>query len=67
MAAEGGEGAVAAEALDVLASGDEQLPGVAGGDGDQLRGARRGGGDERCELVVEGGDLAVEFGDAAGE
>lgn len=31
-AAEGGECAFAAEAVDVLAGGDEQLPGVPGGD-----------------------------------
>jgi hypothetical protein len=32
-----------------------------------LRGAGRGGGDERSELLVEGGDLAVELGDAVCE
>jgi hypothetical protein len=66
-AAERGEGAVVVEALDVLAGGDEQLAGVAGGDGEQLRGAGRGSGDERGELLVEGGDLLVELGDAARE
>src|SRR3954471_16675932 len=58
-AAERGEGAVVVEAVDVLAGGDEQLAGVAGGDGKQLCGAWRGGGDHRREMFVEGGDLVV--------
>jgi hypothetical protein len=40
---------------------------VAGGDAEQLGGARRGRADERLELGVEVGDLAVERLDAAGE
>src|SRR3954466_12631096 len=66
-AAERGEGAVVVEAVDVLPGGDEQLAGVAGGNGKQLCGAWRGGGDQRPEGFVEGGDLVVEFGDASGE
>ena len=65
-AAERGERAVAAEALDVLPGGDEQLPGVAGRDREQPRGAWRGARDQRRELLVEGGDLAVELGDTPG-
>jgi len=64
-AAERGERAVVAHAFDVSAGGDEQLAGVAGGDREQARGARRRGGDQRCERGVELGDLAVELGDAA--
>ena len=55
------------QALDVLARGDEQLPGVSGRDGEQLGGARRGRGDQRREPSVEGDELAVELGDAPGE
>ena len=53
-AAEGGEGAVAVQALDVLAGGDEELAGVAGRDGDQPGGAWRGGGDQRREPYRRG-------------
>jgi len=66
-ATQSGERGVAAEALDVLAGGDEQLAGVAGGDAQQLSRARRGRLDERLELDVEVGDLGVERVDPAGE
>ena len=66
-AAECRERAVAAEAVDVLAGGDEQLPGVPGRDAQQLRGAWSGPRDERLELGVELGDLGVEDVDALGE
>jgi hypothetical protein len=55
------------ESVDVLVSGDQELAGVAGGDREQLRGARRGGGDKGLEVRVERGDLVVEFADSAGE
>jgi len=55
------------EAPDVLARGDQELAGVPGRNGEQLGGARRGGGDQRREPFIEGEDLAVELGDAPGE
>lgn len=58
---------LAVEALDVLAGGDEQLPRVAGRDSQQLGCARRGARDERLELLIELGDLAVELLDAERE
>jgi len=66
-AAQGGERRVAAQALDVLSRGDQQLAGVAGGDAQQLGGAGRGGAHERLELGVELGDLGVEGLDASGQ
>ena len=55
------------EPVDVLAGGDQQLPGVAGGDSEQLDGAGSGGGDELLELLVKMLDLAVEGVDPVGE
>src|SRR3954451_9933897 len=60
-----GERAVAAEPLDVLSGGDEQLARVSGRSGTQTGRARRGRGDQGLERVVELGDLLVELGDAS--
>src|SRR6266542_5746292 len=52
-AAETREGAVVRESLDVLASGDDELAGVLGGDAEQAHRPWRGGRDERGEVLVE--------------
>jgi len=58
---------LAAEAFDVLAGGDQQRAGVAGGDRDS-RGPRRcRGGEESLELAVEQLDLGVEIDHSARE
>src|SRR5215218_6191182 len=59
-AAERGERALAAQALDVLPGADEQLSGVAGRDAEQRGRARRRAADQPLELLVERGDLLVE-------
>ena len=59
-AAEHRERALAAESLDVLPGGDEQLAGVAGRDAEQLDRAWCGGRDELLELAVQGGDLLIK-------
>src|SRR5215207_5569067 len=59
-AAERGERALTAQALDVLPGADEQLSGVAGRDAEQRGRARRGAADQPLELLVERGDLLVE-------
>ena len=55
------------EPVDVLTGGGQQLPGVAGGDSEQLDGAGSGGGDELLELLVKMLDLVVEGVDPVGE
>src|SRR5947209_8761494 len=55
------EGGLAAQALDVLAGGDEELAGALGADREELDRARGGEGDESLELLVELGDLALEL------
>src|SRR6266540_5482682 len=59
-AAERGERALTAQALDVLPGADEQLSGVAGRDAGQRGRARRGAADQPLELLVERGDPLVE-------
>jgi hypothetical protein len=66
-AAELGEGFFAAEAVDVLAGGNEELACALGADSEELAGAGGGGAHELLELAVEFEDLAVEFVEAAGE
>jgi hypothetical protein len=66
-AAERCEGRLAVEPVDVLTGGDQQLPGVAGGDSERLDGAGSGGGDELLELLVKMLDLVVEGVDPVGE
>jgi len=66
-AAQGGVCAFAVESFDVLPGGHEQLAGVAGGDAEQLDGARRGGRDELLELVVQSRDLTIERLDPLGD
>src|SRR5215216_1938180 len=65
--AERRERGIAAEALDVLAGGDQQLTGVTGRDPEQLRGARRRGPNEPLELDIEVRDLGVERINAASD
>lgn len=59
-AAESGERRFACETVDVLARGGEQLPGVTGGDPEQLDGAGRSLLDALLKLSVELADLTVE-------
>src|ERR1700733_6859658 len=59
-AAEHRERSFAAEAVDVLPGGDEQLTGVPGGDAEQLDGARCGSRDEWLEFVIQVGDFEIE-------
>jgi len=66
-AADLGEGGFAAEPLDVLAGGDEELARALGADSKELGGAWRGDAHQLLELAVEVVDLAVELADAAGE
>ena len=58
-AAERGERALALEAVDVLAGGEEQLPGVTGGDPQERRCPWGGDRDQWRELRVALSDLVV--------
>jgi hypothetical protein len=59
------EGRFAAEPLDVLAGGDEELASALGADPKELSRARGGSVREVLELAVEFDDLVVELADAA--
>ena len=66
-AAERGERGLAAEPVDVLSGGDEELAGVAGRDPEQLVVRGAAGANELLELSVENGDLIVESVDPSGD
>lgn len=59
-AADRRERRLATEPLDVLAGGGQHLPGVAGGDPQELDSARSGDSDQLLKLMIERGDLLVE-------
>ena len=62
-----GERGVGSQPVGVVPGGDQQLPGVVGGDSEQGGGARRRGGDQAAELGVQRADLGVQGEDAAGD
>src|SRR5581483_7067941 len=66
-AAELGEGGFAAEPLDVLVVGDEELACVLGADSEEGDCAWCGGADEPVELLVELDGLIVECADSTSE
>ena len=53
--------------VDVLAGGDQESCGVLDADAEQREGARRDGGDEWCEVLVDARDLGVELRDPPSE
>jgi hypothetical protein len=60
-AAELGEGSFVADAVGVVADGDEELSGDLGADPVELDQLGRGRADEGFDLLVEGLDLVVEL------
>jgi hypothetical protein len=66
-AADLGECCFAAEAIDVLAGGDEELACALGADSEELKRARRCEVHESLELTVELDELTLELADATGE
>src|SRR5712691_1333487 len=66
-AADPGEGSFVAEAVDVLAGGDEELARALGADAEEVGRSRRCRFDELLELSVELNDFAFEVAGATGE